>query len=326
MALNIFLFILGFILLLKGADILTDAGTLIARKLKVSEFIIGVVIVGIGTSIPELIIAVFSALEGNSTIGIGTVVGSNTLNILLILGISALITPLILTKSQVWRHLPLNIFAVAIVGLMVRFGARLENGVIGLSRIEGFVLLALFFAWIYYLYYLYLLGEDRGDYPEIKPAAPHVHEHSSLPITVIAGLIGIIIGGDWVTDGAVALARFFGIRESVIGLTIVGLGTSLPELSASAVAAYKKNYAMAVGNIIGSNIFDFLLIFGLVASMGNLPFSEFLLLDLWVTVFSAILLFIAVFIGRKYILKRWQGGIFVILYIIYAAYLILLRP
>jgi cation:H+ antiporter len=215
MTLNVFLFIFGFILLLKGADILTDAGTLIARRLKVSEFIIGVLIVGIGTSIPELIIAVFSTLEGNSSIGIGTVVGSNTLNILLILGVSALITPLILTKSQVWRHLPLNIFAVAIVGLMVRFGARLENGAIGISRIEGFILLALFFGWIYYLYYLYLLGEDRSDFTDMKPTTPHAHEHSSLPITVVAGLIGIIIGGEWVTDGAVALARFFGVKEAV---------------------------------------------------------------------------------------------------------------
>lgn len=327
MGLNIFLFLLGFVLLLKGADILTDAGTLIARKLKVSEFIIGLIIVGIGTSIPELIVTLFSSLEGSSPVGIGTIVGSNTLNILLILGISALIAPLELTKAQVWRHLPLNIFAVAVVGLMVRFGFRLENGAIGLSRLEGFLLLALFFIWIYYLYYLYLIGEGHhGDFKKAAPAKPQIHEHTSLPMLVIAGLIGIIIGGEWVTDGAVALARFFGVKEAVVGLTIVGLGTSLPELSASAVAAYKRNYGMAVGNIIGSNIFDFLLIFGLVAAMKTLPFSEYLLLDLWVTVISAVLLLVAVLVGKKYVLKRWQGWAFIFLYVMYVTYLIFLRP
>lgn len=324
---DIFLFIVGFILLLKGADILTDAGTAVARKLRVSEFIIGVVIIGIGTSIPELVVALFSVLENNAPIGIGTIVGSNTFNILFILGISALIAPLALTKKQVWHHLPLNIFAVAIVALAVRFGASLDSGVIGISRMEGFFLLILFFIWIYYLYCLYLINEDapKKNLPE-APAPARGHHHFSLPILMIAGLLGIIIGGEWVTQGAVAMAKFFGVKKAVIGLTAVGAGTSLPELFASLVAAYKRNYGLAVGNIIGSNIFDFLMIFGAAAAMKGIAFTEFLIADTWVTILSAVLLFVAVFIGKKYILKRWQGAIFILLYLLYAAYIILIRP
>ncbi|MDP3999557.1 MAG: calcium/sodium antiporter [bacterium] len=318
MALVIFLFLIGFIFLLKGADVLTDRAASVAKRFGVSNFIIGIVIIGIGTSIPELIVAVFSNLQGAANVGIGTIVGSNTLNILLILGISALISPLILTRRQVWRHMPLNILAVIISAFFVYFSF---TGFFGISRLEGLALLALSVFWMFYLYRLSKDGAE--DDPKILYKN---HSHFSNFIFIILSLAGIIIGGEWVTQGAVALAKFIGLKDSIIGLTIVGLGTSLPELAASAVAAFKKNYGIAVGNIIGSNIFDFLMIFGIAAAMKPIQFTEPLFLDMAVTILSAVLLLGAMFIGKKYVLKRWQGAIFILLYCVYVAYLFTLRP
>jgi len=314
---QIFLFIAGFWLLLKGADILTDRAAEIAKRLQISSFLIGILIVGIGTSIPELIVMVFSNLQGTSAIGVGTIIGSNTFNILFILGVSAMISPLILTKNQVWRHLVFNISAVAIVALLIWF--RITE-LQGLSRPDGFLLLMLFFFWMYYLYVF------RKDATMEGYADARSHSHFSNLLFIVGGLIGIIIGGDWVTQSSVAIAKFLGMKESVIGLTIVGLGTSLPELSASAVAAYKKNYGIAVGNIIGSNIFDFLMILGLASAMKPIPITDPLFFDLIVTILSATLLFAAMFIGQKYVLKRWQGFVLVFLYIAYLIYLFFLRP
>ena len=314
MTFPLLIFIFGFALLLKGADILTDATAEIARKLGVANFIVGVVVVGIGTSLPEFIIAIFSNLQGVEKIGIGAIVGSNIFNIFFILGVSALISPLILTKGEVWRHLPINIAAVVAVGIIV----FLSGNFFGLTKFAGLLLLALFFGWIGYLYFInkYIL--------ESEPLASGKRGSGFLNIVfIIAGLIGIVIGGEWVINGAIAVARELKLSESLIGLTIIGAGTSLPELFVSAVAAYKKNYGIALGNVIGSNIFDFLMILGLASAMKPISFTRPLFFDLWIAAAASLILFVSMFFGKKYVLKRWQGAIFIFLYIAYLGHLFL---
>lgn len=310
------LFVFGFALLLKGADILTDAAAEIAKKLGVANFIVGVVIVGVGTSLPELIVAIFSNLQEAEKIGVGAVVGSNTFNILFILGVSAIISPLILTRGEVWRHLPMNIAAVSAVGVLV----FLSGSFFGLNKFAGILLLALFFGWIGYLYFInkYIL---EGETP-VSSLSKERPEFLNI-VFMLAGLVGIVVGGGWVTDGAIAIAREFKLSESLMGLTIVGAGTSLPELFVSAVAARKKNYGIALGNVIGSNIFDFLMILGLASAIKPIPFTRELFFDLWITAAASLTIFISMFLGRKYVLKRWQGAIFIFLYIAYLGHLLL---
>lgn len=312
------LFIFGFVLLLKGADTLTDAASSFAKKLGINEFLVGVVVVGIGTSIPELVVTVFSNMQGVPNVGVGTVIGSNTFNILGILGIAALIRPLSLTRGQLWRHLPLNAVAVAFVGILVAVGL----GGIGLSRLDGVLLLLAFIAWLGYLCFVnkYVsAGEIAGGTVTID--RPNFMNLALL----VAGIIGVTIGGDWVTQSAIALAGALGLSQSVIGLTVIGVGTSLPELFASAVAAYKRNYGIAIGNVIGSNIFDFLMILGVAAFMKPIAFTPALLIDLWITATVAALLFGCMLLSRRHTLGRAHGLIFVALYAAYSYYLFYIR-
>lgn len=314
---SIILFIIGFALLLKGADILTDSASALAKKLGISNFVIGVIVVGIGTSIPELIVTILSNLSGSPNIGLGTVIGSNTFNILAILGASAIISPLALTKNQVFHHLALNIIAVALTGFLI----ILNVNFFGLTRVAGLLLLSVFIFWIYYL-------NKKQNIPDTAELQLKINGMKPSFVNILlslAGLFAIIIGGSWVTESSVAIARFFNIKDAIIGLTIVAIGTSLPELVASTVAAYKKNCGIAVGNIIGSNIFDFLMILGLSSAMRPMRFTPNLFLDLSVTLIAAILLFILVLLGKKYIISRLKGSVLLSIYIIYLLYLVSIR-
>lgn len=315
------LFVFGLALLLKGADILTDAATDLAKKLKISSFVIGLVVVGIGTSIPELIVTILSNIHGSEKIGVGAVIGSNSFNILIVLGISAIVSPLVLTKKQALKHLPLNIIAVLSVVLILFLGSGaglvLDTNNLHLGRLAGILLLVLFGFWI-----LYLKKTDGPSTAEkTAPPPPNLRPEFIDIILLIVGLVGVIIGGEWVTGSSIEIAKLFNLKESFIGLTIVGIGTSFPELFASAVAAYKKNYGIAVGNVIGSNIFDFLMILGLSAFMKPIPFASNLLIDLAFTALASVILFGAMFIGKKYVIKKWQGIVFILIYVSYLIYL-----
>ncbi len=318
---TVVLFAFGFCLLLKGADILTDAASDLAKKFKISNFMIGLLVVGIGTSIPEFIVTVLSNIHGSEKIGLGAVIGSNSFNIMIILGISAAISPLILTKKQVWHHLVLNLLAVlsvvAVLLLSVRPGASFLGQQFELSRAAGLLLILLFITWIIYLKKINQNSPAENEEKNIN-MRPGVFDL----ILLVAGLVGVVIGGEWVTESSIEIARYFNLKESLIGLTVVGIGTSLPELFASAVAAYKKNYGIAVGNVIGSNIFDFLMILGVAAFMKPIPVASDLILDLVFTLAVSIILFVSVFIGKKYAIKRWQGIVFILIYILYFAYLV----
>jgi cation:H+ antiporter len=308
------LFFIGFYLLIKGSDILVSGATNIAKRLGISNIVIGLVIVGIGTSIPEFAVSVIANLSGQGDIGAGVIFGSNTFNILFILGLSSLLFPLQLKKSWVERDLLWNIAAVLIA---LFFGFSLFNSdVAEISKWEGVIMLALFMFWLY----IVTKNTDPDESDDYDP--PGILTAPIALVLIIGGLIGTIIGGKWIVDGAIMIASEFHVSESLIGLTAIGIGTSIPELAISLVATYRNQPGIAIGNIIGSNIFDFLLIFGIGSIIKPVVFPSYLLLDGAITLIAALLLFGSMYIKERYVLKRWQGFGFLLFYVFYFIYII----
>jgi cation:H+ antiporter len=309
------LFIVGFYILIKGADLLVDGASSIAKRFGISAIVIGLTIVAFGTSMPELIVNIFASIQDNTEIAIGNILGSNIANILLILGVSALIYPLAVKKNTTWKEIPLALLAVIALALMAN--DRLVDGFNFslLTRIDGLILLSFFAIFLYYTH-----GISKGS----KEETNNIKERrlSTSILMIISGLACLTIGGKWIVDGAVSIAASLGISQALIGLTIVAIGTSLPELATSAVAAYKKKADIAVGNIVGSNIFNIFWILGLSATIKPLPFTPALNFDILMTVIATLLLFSAMFIGKKRILERWQGIGFIIIYLCYIIFLI----
>ena len=312
------LFIIGFIALIKGADLLVNGASAIAKKLKVSDLVIGLTVVAFGTSMPELFVNIFASLSGNSAIAIGNILGSNIANILLILGISAIIFPLKVTKGTVWKEIPMSLLAALLMGVMANdyLIDQINNN--ALTRTDGLALIAFF---IIFLYYTFGIAKNETNTDSVS-----VNKNYGLFKSVwliLLGLAGLVIGGQWIVNGAIAIAGLLGVSQSLIGLTIVAVGTSLPELATSAMAAYRKNADIAVGNIVGSNIFNIFWILGLSSIIKPLPFQPTNNLDIGMTIFSTFLLFLWMFVGKKRILQRWQGLSFISLYTGYIIFLIL---
>ncbi|MFH0798042.1 MAG: calcium/sodium antiporter [Candidatus Woesearchaeota archaeon] len=312
------LFALGFALVVKGAGWLVDGASAIAKRFNVPDLVIGLTIVAFGTSAPELAVNIFSSISGNTDIAIGNILGSNTFNILLILGISALIYPIAVGKGTVWKEIPMSLLAAVLVGILANDAFFSKNGVSALGKIDGIVFLAFFAVFLYYTFGVAKHGRNDKDGLDIKKIKIW---HSALMIGT--GLVMLFIGGKWVVNGAVEIARYFGVTESLIGLTIVAAGTSLPELATSAVAAYKKNCDIAVGNIVGSNIFNIFLILGVSSLIRPLPFGPGSIVDIIMACFASLILFIWMFFGKKRILERWQGIVMIVIYIAYVAYLVM---
>lgn len=307
---SIFLFFVGFYILLKGANILVDGAASLASRFAIPRFVTGLVIVGIGTSIPEFAIMFVSNLTGEGALGLGTIIGSNTFNILFIVGVTALFFPLRMAPAWVDRDFLWNIWAVLIT---LSFAIPIGDGII--SRPEGLIMLLLFFFWIYVV----IKKTNHQD-----PGAEKSLRVLAFPLAfglIVAGLLGVVLGGKWVVDGAVIIAQGFGLSEALIGLTIISIGTSLPELVVTFVAAFRGQPGIAFGNIIGSNIFDFLMILGFAAVVNPIPVSSQFFFDALVTLLASALLFGFMFIGEFYILKRWQGLFLIFLYIVYVVYL-----
>jgi cation:H+ antiporter len=315
---NYILLIFGFILLIKGADLLVDGASSIAKRLKVSDLLIGLTVVAFGTSTPELFVNIIAAVKGTPAIAIGNILGSNIFNILLILGISSLIYPLVVTKGTVWKEIPLTLLAAVLVGIMANKILIFGKGMSGLSRIDGLVLLAFFAFFLFYLMKVAKPSEEKFPTPE----SPKQYGFLKSSLGLIAGFAALFIGAKLVVDSAVVLAAKFGVSESFVGLTIVAAGTSLPELATSAVAAAKKNCDIAVGNIVGSNIFNIFLILGLSATINPLPFQPTNNIDIGVAVLASLLLFIFMFSGKKRSIDRWEGAVFIVLYASYVAFLL----
>jgi cation:H+ antiporter len=314
MWLDITLLLSGFVVLVLGADWLVNGASALAKKYKVSDLAIGLTIVAFGTSAPELVVNVFAAAQGHHDIVLGNIIGSNNFNLLVILGIAGLITPLVVQSSTVWKEIPFSLLAVAMLYIFANDLFTDGPGVI--SRIDGIVLLV-FFA----LFLWYVAKQLKSDPHESE--VPH-KKYSALKMTllIVGGLAGLVIGGRLVVTSAVEMARVFGMSEKLIGLTIVAAGTSLPELATSVVAALKKNNDIAVGNIIGSNIFNIFLILGLSSVIQPVSFSTVFNADLLLLTFGTLLLFIAMFTGKSHRLDRWEAAILLMMYIGYTVYLV----
>jgi len=311
------LFVLGFVFLIKGADFLVDGASSIAKKLNISAIVIGLTIVAFGTSMPELIVNIFASIEGNTEIAIGNILGSNIANILLILGICAIIYPISAQKNTVLREIPLSLLAIIVLGFMAN-DAWIDGGLFsGLTRIDGLILLSFFTIFLYYIFSITKSDEDVVEKDDIQ-----VYSYSKSGLFIILGLLGLMFGGKWIVDGAVKIAEYFSISESLIGLTVVAIGTSLPELATSAVAAYKKQSDIAIGNIVGSNIFNIFWILGVSSVIRPLPFNLSSNGDIFMTIIASVVLFGVMFVGERRKIERWQGVLMVLMYVAYIIFLV----
>ena len=306
---SVLILIVGFFVLIKGADYLVSGASSLALRLSVSEIAVALTVVAFGTSSPELVVNTIASINGNNAASFGNIIGSNILNILLILGISGIIYPISSGKDTVWREIPFALLAALVVLIMFndRLMDRSENV---LSRTDGLILLCFF---VIYLVYVFGLSKIKvEDQPDI--------ERFTLPrslFTLLIGLIMLIAGGKFVVDHALELARYFSIPEKIIGLTILALGTSLPELATSAVAAYRKKSEIAIGNIVGSNIFNIFFIMGMSAVIRPISAPPGFNLDLITLLLSSFLLFVIMFTGQKRILDRWEAWVMIFLYLAY---------
>jgi cation:H+ antiporter len=312
-------FIAGFALLIKAADMLVDGASSIAKRLHISPIVIGLTIVAFGTSAPELIVNIFASASGNTEIAIGNILGSNIANVLLILGVSAMIYPLATKKNTVWKEIPLSLLAAMILGVMAN-DVLIDGGSFsGLTRIDGIVLLCFFTIFLYYTFGIAKISGETND-AEIRQFG-----YMKSTFYIIFGLAGLALGGKWIVDGAVKISGLFHVSQSLISLTIVAIGTSLPELATSAVAAYKKQQDIAIGNVVGSNIFNIFWILGVSSVIRPLPFHPRSGVDILMTVFASLILFFVMFIGKKHTVERWQGIFMVLIYIGYIVFLIICK-
>jgi cation:H+ antiporter len=306
------LLIFGLVAVVSGANWLVDGATAIARRLKVSDLAIGLTVVAFGTSLPELTVNVVAAIENQPAVAIGNVAGSNVCNILLILGAAALLYPLRVGAGTVWKEIPLCFLASVV--LLAVCGDRWLDGAPAaiLSRAEGVVLLAFFSVFLYYTFGL--TPEAAQDAP-VEPALSLSVLKILLLIT--GGLAFLIAGGKAVVEGAIRLASVIGISEGFVAASLVAVGTSLPELATSAVAAFKKNPDIAIGNVVGSNIFNIFFILGISSLVRPLEMPPPLMLSLVTGVLAAGFLFLFMFTGKRHKLDRWEGAAMVIFYFAY---------
>lgn len=316
MLLNFIWLILGFIILIYGANKLVDGGAALAFRLNIPNIVIGLTVVAFGTSTPELVVNLFSSAEKQSELALGNVLGSNIFNILGILGITALIFPIAVKKATTWVEVPLALLAAFLILIMFGDNHWPTPTSYIISRTEGIVLLCFFVLFIAYT----LVLAKKGEAEEIKIKNYTIGK--SL-FWILIGLVGLVIGGRLLVKGAVQIAESLGISQRIIAITIVSIGTSLPELATSLVAARKKNVDMAIGNVVGSNIFNTFLILGVSALISPIHMSMANLSDIGMNLLSALLLFVFIFTGRGRQIERWEGSIFLFLYISYIIWLIL---
>ena len=306
--------ILGLLLLIKGADWLVEGGSALAKRFRVSDLAIGLTVVSFGTSAPELVVNAFSSFQGNAELVFGNVIGSNLLNLFIILGVTGLIAPLVVKSSTVWKEIPFSFLAIVTLFFLTNDFFLTENHIF--SRIDGLILLVLFVIFLIYVY-----KQLKSDIAVINPSAKN---YSGFKIWsfIILGLAGLVFGGRLVVNNAVHIATSLGMSEKLIGLTVVALGTSLPELATSIVATIKKNTDIAVGNIVGSNIFNIYLVLPVCSFVSPLTYNQTFNTDMLVLAGGTIFLFIAMFSGMKKKLDRWEAGLLVLFYLGYMLYMI----
>jgi cation:H+ antiporter len=309
--------IIGMLILIYGAHLLVQGASSFAKMLNIPNLVIGLTVVAFGTSFPELIINVFASLEGQSELAVGNVVGSNIINIFLVIGLAAVVKPLHIQNYTVRYELPFALLAMAILFVVANDGLINGTTYSKLHRSDGIIFLSFFFIFIYYTFVVStnshgkLEGHDVKEMSKLKSA-----------IFMLLGMTGLYFGGEFIVSSAIHLAQEWGLSEVVIGILVVALGTSLPELATSVVASYKGNADMAIGNIVGSNIFNVFLVLGTSATISPIAFNPSINIDLGVAFLATLMLFIFVFTGKGQRVDRMEGSIFLILYAAYVTYLL----
>ena len=314
---NILLLIGGLVLILYGANALTDGASALAKRFKISDLVIGLTIVAFGTSAPELVVSITSAMHGSAGLAIGNVVGSNLFNILMIVGCTALTCPIVVGKGTLTKEIPLVILsslALLFLANDILLDGAMDNVI---NRSDGLILLCFFAIFMGYTFAIAHNNASEEDEATVK----------EMPIWksalfIVVGLAGLIFGGNLFVDGASGIARALGVSDAVIGFTLVAGGTSLPELATSVIAALKKNPGIAIGNVIGSNLFNIFLVLGCSATISPLPLGSITNIDLITLIGASILFWITGWYFKKRTITRLEGGIMVVCYILYTVFLI----
>ena len=308
--------ILGFVLLVKGADWLVDGASAIARRFGISDLVIGLTVVAFGTSMPEFVVNMVSVAEGSTDLAITNILGSNIINTFVILGVTALIWPVTSQKRSRTFDIPLSIIAGVLVFAFVAVRSPFGECGDGITHMGGVILLLLF------CYFLYNTFRHAKDHPEEAESSESVKQMSAgrAVLWLLAGLAGLVVGGEMIVKSAVQIATNLGVSEAVIGLTVVALGTSLPELATSAMAAFKHNCDIALGNVIGSNIFNVFFVLGTSAAVHPLPAYDGINLDAWVAAVGSILVWLMIMTNHERQVKRWGGFVLLLVYAGYLTY------
>jgi cation:H+ antiporter len=313
MVVSLLLIVVGFLGLIFGANWLVDGASGLAKKYNIPDLVIGLTIVAFGTSAPELVVNSVASIDGLSDIVLANIIGSNNFNLFIILGIAGLVYPITVQSSTAWREIPISlIITIIFFGLANDFFMN-QNSVI--SRLDGIILLLFF---IYFLYYIF--KQMKTEKIEVVPYI----QKSNITIwtLILIGFSGLLIGGKLVVDNSIDIATDLGISQKIIGLTIIAAGTSLPELITSIVAALKKNSDIAIGNVIGSNIFNILLILSISSLIHPIEYNQIFNQDFAILIGGTVFLIIAMFTGKRKKLDRWEALILVSFYLIYTTYLV----
>ena len=314
MFLDILWILAGLVMILVGSDWLVDGASGIARKYGISEFIIGMTIVGIGTSMPELVSSAISAIGGHGDMALGNVTGSNICNVLLILGVTSLISPIGFTRSNIRKDLPFAIGVSLFLLVILYNGFGLFGGMPGISRSDALYLLVLFV-----IFMIDSFKSGKSDSEEEEGAKPM--SMGKAVLLIMLGLAGLIFGGRFFVDHTVSIAERFHVSEAFISITLMALGTSLPELATCVVAALKGKNQLALGNIIGSNVFNIALIIGASGLISPFEIESISTVDMAMVIVSVVMLWLAAFTFKRYKLDRIEGAIFLLVYVGYIAYL-----
>lgn len=313
--------IVGFVLLIKGADYLVNGASSLAKRFNVSDIAIGLTVVAMGTSAPELVVNIISGSvqdpdSGANEVVFGNIIGSNIFNIFLILGVSAVIYPLTVERNALWKEVPYSLLATFIFFILVNDALFFDGEINMLDIKDGIILLVMFLLFLVYIF----MNLSRN--PEAEVDDIELHGSLKTTVMIVLGIVGLVFGGNLVVENAVTIAKFFNVSDKMIGLTILAAGTSLPELATSAVAAFNKKSDIAVGNVVGSNIFNLLLVLG-ATSLVHAPvvFNPTLNTDLYIVMIGTFMLFIFMFTLNKFKLDRAEGVVYLIGFVAYSYYL-----
>ncbi|MCR9144698.1 MAG: calcium/sodium antiporter [bacterium] len=323
------LFAVGFPLLIKGADWLVDGASSIAHRYNVSDLVIGLTIVSFGTSAPELVVNVIASFTGSADLAVGNILGSNIANILLILGIAGLIAPLGVQQNTVYKEIPLSLLAAVVLAVLANDalfnsapGQNLTNDANLLGRGDGLILISFFVIFLYYTYGL--IQADNRQAPAASDIVENIEAEANtdLPMSrailfIGLGLLGLFFGGNFIVDGAVLISKQLGLSEALIGIAVVGVGTSLPEVAASAMAAIKGKADLAIGNVVGSNLFNIFWVLGISSMIRPIPYDVGINGDMLMTIFASVCLLVFLFARPPFRIHRFRASLFLVLYVGY---------